>query len=1555
MKTMAGLPQNNLQKQLQLHSVKGTLNKPTLQKPKTGSFTFKKKTSPDGSTSSSIFKVANFPVFQDQNVNLSEQVPVSKCLPSLTKSKPQQSRISSFLQPTRLAQKSDLECKTSATLSLEGPVHDTALVPTAQNKEILFESGQSMAQRTDSDSSFASVISLEDWDDIDDFDTSWKEKSTAKALPPPQKIQTVKVNKTPPQSSACKTNVSRTWILNAPNTKRTGQGLGTRKTSQQTVQFASIKSDVSLLPDKPSEPLDVTDRSLICLEASVVKEECKDLKDVPPAEPQTVSDLLDVKGDSRFEEANCTGDPEKSSTAQTSKVKEQTELSPSRDEEFLVCPLQADLGEDYDIDCIPPSPEEEGFPTPPPQEDLIASREVAVIKNDLSSNLSSKLHHSVPGQPTDFHKTRLQAASSEPLTIWMVTQEICRLVDAIPLEELLHLSCGSTLLEKRQLRKKLLRESCTVDVHDPGVSSPDRVVNGMGVNTASEWNKSISKHCLSPSPPFQSAQSPSNLDWENEPLGNSPPYDYSHDYPTPSPPSPVRRRSLPESNDTNKFQLTKISQAHASCGANTNTDRTLNPLVPVVGKGSVFTFQGSKGAVKPMLSFTRANGKESSLTKGPTLSSTLCYTPKTGQEDRVSWNFPDSLAATSTTSKVHSKLDSDLDIAARDVSRAAELDFDIDNFEIDGFDDDDVQLVELPREKPVNSQLTAAVFPAVREGQTVKSSWQNSMTLSTTQGNGPGLLSVVHKPSFSQTNKSSPGVTDSLLNKSSLLNPAHERFRGFSFPHSKEMMKIFHKKFGLHRFRMNQLESINASLCGEDCFILMPTGGGKSLCYQLPACVSPGVSIIISPLRSLIVDQVQKLTSFDIPATYLTGDKTDSEASTIYMQLSKKDPIIKLLYVTPEKICASTRLISTLKNLYERQLLSRFVIDEAHCVSQWGHDFRPDYKRLNMLRQQYPSVPMMALTATANPRVQKDILNQLKMSVPQVFTMSFNRHNLKYEVLPKRPKRVAVDCVEWIKKHYSKESGIIYCLSRNECDTMADTLQKEGLSALAYHAGLSDANRDYAQLKWINQDGCQVICATIAFGMGIDKPDVRYVIHASLPKSVEGYYQESGRAGRDGEVSQCLLFYTYHDVTRLRRLIAMEKDGNSASKTTHYNNLYSMVHYCENVVDCRRTQLLSYFGENNFNPNFCKEHPDVMCDNCCGKKNYTSRNVTDEVKNILKFVQENCSTLGGYRKGNTKATYRLTLNMLVDIFLGSKNAKIQTGIFGHGTVYTRHNAERFFRKLVLDRILDEELYITANDQAVAYVTTGEKAQAVLNGFLKVEFYDTECATSIRKNKASVVSNVSQREEMVKKCLGELTELCKRLGKVFNVHYFNIFNTATIRKIAESLSAEPEVLLQIDGVTEDKLEKYGAELIDVLQKYSEYTLPAEDDTQKSSGSAASASRQYASEDEEESRTSSYFRAGTNKGTKRKNNQFYRKSKKRKMSTTNQQAQSKGGYNSNYSRASSTSNSAYSANSSSCPGSTTSFGSRAGGGKKPGFMALPMPQVNKRFPKPAYSVL
>uniref|UniRef100_A0A9J7YRG2 RecQ-like DNA helicase BLM n=1 Tax=Cyprinus carpio carpio TaxID=630221 RepID=A0A9J7YRG2_CYPCA len=845
-------------------------------------------------------------------------------------------------------------------------------------------------------------------------------------------------------------------------------------------------------------------------------------------------------------------------------------------------------------------------------------------------------------------------------------------------------------------------------------------------------------------------------------------------------------------------------------------------------------------------------------------------------------------------------------------------DFLIDDFDIDDFNETDVpDYFEEPPSVLASRDRFDAKTASVREG-------------------GPS------KPLERKT------VTPPALKPTKTFNTAHDRFRGFSFPHSPEMMKIFHKKFGLHQFRFNQLEAINATLLGEDTFVLMPTGGGKSLCYQLPACVSAGVTVVISPLRSLIVDQVQKLTTLDICATSLSGDKKDSEAAKIYMQLSRKDPPIKLLYATPEKVCASGRMISALQNLYERGLLARLVIDEAHCVSQWGHDFRPDYKRLHELRRMFPNVPIMALTATATPRVQKDILNQLAMTRPQVFTMSFNRHNLKYSVLPKKPKKVDEECIQWIKKYYPRDSGIVYCLSRNDCDTLADSLQRAGIAALAYHAGLSDSDREYVQNKWINQDGCQVMCATIAFGMGIDKPDVRYVIHASLPKSVEGYYQESGRAGRDGEVSHCILFYSYSDVIRIKRLIAMDKDGNQQSKATHINNLHSMVHFCENVAECRRIQLLAYFGEHTFNTSFCKEHPEVICDNCARPHKYKSRNVTDDVKKIVRFVQENCEKVGN-RYGKSAQQNRLTLNMLVDIFLGSKSARIQSGMFGVGAAYSKHNAERLFKKLVLDSVLMEDLYITNKGQAVAYISAGPKAMSVLSGCMQVEFVETETASSIRKHKASVIENVSKREEMVKKCLQELNDLCKKLGKVFGIHYYNIFSTATLKKIAETLSSDPEVLLQIDGVTEDKLEKYGAEVIELLQKYSEWQLPAEAQTESSGWIDTTRGHQNEEDDDDEGdTTSTYFRSTSGRGAKRKQGSYSRKPKRRKGASS-QNSSSKGSVC--YSR--------------SIDG-LCGLSYRAGRGsrpapsvpavKRPGFMALPTPQTAARpFLKPTFSHL
>ncbi|MCO5587461.1 hypothetical protein L7F22_041410 [Adiantum nelumboides] len=405
--------------------------------------------------------------------------------------------------------------------------------------------------------------------------------------------------------------------------------------------------------------------------------------------------------------------------------------------------------------------------------------------------------------------------------------------------------------------------------------------------------------------------------------------------------------------------------------------------------------------------------------------------------------------------------------------------------------------------------------------------------------------------------------------------------------------------FGHRQFRSHQRKACESTMAGKDCFILMPTGGGKSLCYQLPAVLSPGVTVVVSPLLSLIQDQVLALINrFDIPATFLSSQQSSSQSCAVIQELRKSRPSCKLLYVTPEKIAGSASFQALLKNLQQRGQLARFVIDEAHCVSQWGHDFRPDYKSLGVLKQQFSSVPLMALTATATQPVREEIMKILRIPRAVVLEASFDRPNLTYEVVNKDQDPFK-QLGQAIQDRFKGKCGIVYCLSKNECMDVCGYLnEKFHTKTVYYHAGLSGRERMLVQRKW--QIGeVQVVCATIAFGMGIDKADVRFVIHNSMSKAVESYYQESGRAGRDGLPSTCMILYSKKDFSRI---VCMLRSGQGTNRTRFkwgMEQARKMQAYCAEKSRCRREMLLDHFGE-SFDSRNC-QFGASPCDTCKNK------------------------------------------------------------------------------------------------------------------------------------------------------------------------------------------------------------------------------------------------------------------------------------------------------------------------------------------------------------------
>jgi len=398
------------------------------------------------------------------------------------------------------------------------------------------------------------------------------------------------------------------------------------------------------------------------------------------------------------------------------------------------------------------------------------------------------------------------------------------------------------------------------------------------------------------------------------------------------------------------------------------------------------------------------------------------------------------------------------------------------------------------------------------------------------------------------------------------------------------MENLLKKYFGYETFRPLQKEIIERVLMGEDSLVLMPTGGGKSLCFQLPAMILNGVAIVISPLISLMKDQVDSLVANGIAADFINSSLTPKKiAEVMDLAISGK---LKIIYIAPERLS-----VPGFEDFLHTISINVIAIDEAHCISQWGHDFRPDYRNLTVLRQNFPDIPIIALTATATEEVRKDIVKQLSLENPKMFISSFNRPNLSYEVLPKKE---SFDSIVELIREQGDSSVIIYCFSRNDTETMVDKLNRRGLKAVAYHAGLNAKTRKENQEKFI-KDEVNIVVATIAFGMGIDKPDVRLVIHHSLPKSIEGYYQETGRAGRDGLPARCVLFFSYADKFKQDYFINNIKDDGEREKAQE--NLNRVLDY-GNLYSCRRKFLLNYFDEDYQKEN-CGN-----CDKCVEKPSH---------------------------------------------------------------------------------------------------------------------------------------------------------------------------------------------------------------------------------------------------------------------------------------------------------------------------------------------------------------
>ncbi|MBS7456763.1 DNA helicase RecQ [Coralloluteibacterium stylophorae] len=590
--------------------------------------------------------------------------------------------------------------------------------------------------------------------------------------------------------------------------------------------------------------------------------------------------------------------------------------------------------------------------------------------------------------------------------------------------------------------------------------------------------------------------------------------------------------------------------------------------------------------------------------------------------------------------------------------------------------------------------------------------------------------------------------------------------------------EILRGVFGYDAFRGQQADVVEHVVAGHDALVLMPTGGGKSLCYQIPALARYGTGIVVSPLIALMQDQVEALEQVGVAAAYLNSSLEAGRAAEVEARLLAGE--LDLLYVAPERLLTGRFLA-----LLDRIAIALFAIDEAHCVSQWGHDFRPEYRSLNILHERWPEVPRIALTATADPPTQREIAERLDLVEARHFVSSFDRPNIRYRVVQKASARRQL--LGFLEDHRG-EAGIVYCLSRRKVEETAQLLREQGYHALAYHAGLDSGVRAANQRRFLQDEGV-VVVATIAFGMGIDKPDVRFVAHMDLPKSLEGYYQETGRAGRDGQPAQAWLCYGLSDVVLLKQMIE-SGDAGEDRKRVERGKLDALLGYCEST-GCRRQTLLAAFGETY-------PQPCGNCDNCLDPPE--TWDATVAAQKALSCV---------YRSGQ-----RFGATHLIDVLRGADTERIRQ--FGHDRLSTYGIGEDLdanqwrsvFRQLVAAGCLS----VDAEGHGALHLT--EAARPVLRGETTLSLRRDIVRTRDRSRAARVDSG-PRLDPADTAVFERLRALRGRLAKEQNVPAYVIFHDATLRAIAFSRPARLSELAGIDGVGSSKLQRYGQAVLDAL--------------------------------------------------------------------------------------------------------------------------------------------